>query len=118
MKAIETHITENRRLYGNTFETWFSNGALIHPHTTVPGQFLMVAGGEGVDPLWRRAYSIYRLRETGGDLEFGLLYEVVGRGTAWLAEQCPGTQVFVYGPLGRGYHVRPGAQNLLLVAGC
>lgn len=115
MNVTQACVTENRRLYGDTYETWFQAPGLVH--AAVPGQFVMVAGGEGIDPLWRRAYSIYRLREGAEGIEFGLLYEVVGRGTAWLAQRRPGDRVFAYGPLGRGYRIHPNAQNLLLVAG-
>jgi len=34
-----------------------------------------------------------------------------------LSEQPPGTEALLWGPLGRGFSVRPAAQNLLLVAG-
>ena len=77
------------------------------------------------DPLLPRAMSYHRLRasSTGlrasgaGGTEFAILYEVVGRGTTWLARRQPGDRVFGWGPLGRGYSLRGGGQNLLLVGG-
>jgi dihydroorotate dehydrogenase electron transfer subunit len=69
------------------------------------------------DPLLPRAMSYHRLREGENGREFSVLFDVVGRGTAWLAERQPGARVFAWGPLGRGYSVRPDAGNLLLVGG-
>jgi len=104
-----------------------------------PGQFLMLrcadvlpgaeappsaGSGQGLtgasladDPLLPRAMSYHRLRAGSGGTEFAILYEVVGRGTTWLARRQPGDRVFGWGPLGRGYSLRGGGQNLLLVGG-
>jgi dihydroorotate dehydrogenase electron transfer subunit len=51
------------------------------------------------------------------ETEFAILYDVRGRGTALLARRRAGDRLRIFGPLGRGYHVDAGAQNLLLVAG-
>jgi len=61
--------------------------------------------------------SYYRVRETKTGPEWGILYDVVGRGTAWLANRKPGDQVYGWGPLGRGYEIGRNSRNLLLVAG-
>jgi dihydroorotate dehydrogenase electron transfer subunit len=68
---------------------------------------------EGTDPMFARAFSYYRV---DGD-RFALLYNVVGRGTAWLAAQPAGTVVRMYGPLGNGLRLPREPGNLLLVAG-
>jgi dihydroorotate dehydrogenase electron transfer subunit len=59
--------------------------------------------------------SFYRLRNNGA--EWGILYDVVGRGTAWLSRRKPGDRVYAWGPLGRGYEIGHTSRNLLLVAG-
>lgn len=96
-----------------------------------PGQFLMlrttdlVAGSdhaptaEGLadDPLLPRAMSYHRVRDTEDGRQFAILYDVVGRGTAWLARRQPGDLVYGWGPLGRGFSLRNAGQNLLLVGG-
>ena len=61
--------------------------------------------------------SVHRLREGPHGPEWSILYNVVGRGTAWLASRQPGDSVFCWGPLGQGFAVRRTAQQLLLVAG-
>jgi dihydroorotate dehydrogenase electron transfer subunit len=71
------------------------------------------------DPLLPRAMSYHRVREGEAGREFAILYDVVGRGTAWLARREPGDLVYAWGPLGRGYSLpRQGTgQNMLLVGG-
>lgn len=74
-----------------------------------PGQFLMIgAGAESAvwrsDPLLPRPMAVYRDDALpAGEIE--LLYKVVGRGTALLAEAETGASVGVVGPLGRGFAV-------------
>jgi dihydroorotate dehydrogenase electron transfer subunit len=127
-------VVENERLYANTYVTWFRAPELAHG--AYPGQFVMLRcsddGAYGpadptsnvqhptsavvdADPLLPRPMSYYRLRDDGN--EWAILYDVVGRGTAWLSRRKPGDRVYCWGPLGRGYEVGKGARNLLLVAG-
>ncbi len=108
-------VTEVRALYQDTFALWLAARDIARRAT--PGQFVMVRCGEGYDPLLPRAFSIYRVRDGDRGPEIGLLFEVVGRGTAWLARRRPGDELALFGPLGHGFSVRPAAQNLLLVGG-
>ena len=141
MKVGFVRVVENTRLYGNTYIMWCApstgSGQVDTDLTrgAAPGQFLMLRcvdlmpGTEGPpsaaslanDPLLPRAMSYHRLRQTDNGTEFSILYDVVGRGTAWLARRQPGDAVFAWGPLGRGYSLRPSegrtGQNLLLVGG-
>jgi dihydroorotate dehydrogenase electron transfer subunit len=136
-------VVENKRLYGDTYITWFESQAYesTRPEAldgradllagATPGQFLMlrcadlIAGASGPlagsmladDPLLPRPMSYHRVREGADGREFSILYEVVGRGTAWLAQREPGDLVYAWGPLGRGYSLRGPGQNLLLVGG-
>ncbi|MPZ49897.1 MAG: dihydroorotate dehydrogenase electron transfer subunit [Dehalococcoidia bacterium] len=132
MKTGFARVTENTRLYGDTYIMWLDSPELIQGAT--PGQFLMLRcadllpGLDGAaeltgasiadDPLLGRAMSYHRIREGENGREFSILYDVVGRGTAWLARRDPGDRVYAWGPLGRGYSL-PGqsGQNMLLVGG-
>ncbi len=141
MKVGFLRVAENTRLYGNTYVMWF-DAAAVEPDAQVAsrtdflsgataGQFLMlrtadlIAGGDVApdaasiadDPLLPRAMSYHRIRDSEDGKQFSILYDVVGRGTAWLARRQPGDLVYGWGPLGNGYSLRSAGQNLLLVGG-
>ena len=124
MKTASARVIENEKLYGDTYVTWFKAPEIAQG--AVPGHFVMlrtVAGETEAadalpdDPLLPRPMSIHRIRERSGQLEWAILYDVVGRGTAWLASRKPNDRILCWGPLGKGYSVRPTSQQLLLVAG-
>ena len=129
MKVGFMRVVENARLYGDTYITWFGAPEMLQGAT--PGQFLMLRCANVIektdgpltgasladDPLLGRAMSYHRLRDGENGREFSILYDVVGRGTAWLASRNPGDLVFAWGPLGRGYSFRAPGQNFLLVGG-
>jgi len=70
-----------------------------------PGHFAALAvGGQESALLLRRAFSIYRVRESGtygGTVE--IVFDVHGPGTAWLAARAPHDLVDVVAPLGRPF---------------
>ncbi|MDN5344446.1 MAG: dihydroorotate dehydrogenase electron transfer subunit [Clostridia bacterium] len=78
-----------------------------------PGQFVHVRCSETLDPLLRRPLSIHDIGD-GGGLVF--LYQVRGRGTAWLARQQAGSRIDILGPLGRGFTLTTN-KRIALVAG-
>ncbi len=78
-----------------------------------PGQFVMVRCGEKGEYQLRRPLSIHQ-REGN---KIALLFNVVGGGTQWLSQCQPGDRLDLLGPLGNGFTINPGSQNLLLVAG-
>jgi dihydroorotate dehydrogenase electron transfer subunit len=112
MKVQTGRIVSTERMFGSTYLTWFRAPALV-PGAS-PGRFLMFRLPGGTDPLLPRPMSYHRVRGGG---EIGVLYQARGRVTTMLSQQAAGTEALLWGPLGRGFSVRPGAQNLLLVAG-
>ncbi len=76
-----------------------------------PGQFIMVRCGE--ETVLRRPFSFHRVEGN----RFALLFNVVGTGTAWLAQRQPGEELDVLGPLGNGFSLPEVARHVLLVAG-
>lgn len=89
-----------------------------------PGQFVHFRAGEFFDPLLRRPISIHRVGREGvsgpgapGPGEVSFLFQVVGKGTTWLADRKAGDEVDVLGPLGHGFEINPATRNLLLVGG-
>ncbi|MDP9236137.1 MAG: dihydroorotate dehydrogenase electron transfer subunit [Chloroflexota bacterium] len=130
MKVAYAEVVENQRLYADTFVTWFRSPAL--GNGAVPGQFVMLRCTDDevatatiynlqpttyADPLLPRPMSYYRLRNGAEGPEWAILYDVVGRGTAWLSKRKPGETVCAWGPLGNGYKIGRTSRNLLLVAG-
>jgi dihydroorotate dehydrogenase electron transfer subunit len=81
--------------------------------TALPGQFVMIRAGQGLDPLLRRPFSIHRVQ---GDT-MSILYRVVGSGTRLLSRLKPGERVDLVGPLGRGFSIPAEARTIVLVGG-
>lgn len=115
MRSWDAEVVEGDRLYGDTHVLWFPRVDGLQSAT--PGQFVMAYCGEGADPLLGRAMSLYRMREGEHGEEFAILFDVVGRGTGWLARRRPGDTVRLVGPLGRGFEPRERVQRILLVGG-
>ncbi len=119
----------------------FRLGLKIKAEGVLPGHFFMLRTSAGVDPLLNRPLGAYRLLGASGEvilperpasgvrgeegqwafsgegIEF--LYNVVGRGTALLAEKKEGDEIGVLGPLGRGFS-RPAKgdiERLIMVGG-
>ena len=86
----------------------------------LPGQLYMLAAargwgaGAGERPHLPRACSVQRVRP-GGELEF--LLEDVGPGTHRLLELGAGDQLWLTGPLGRGFSAPPDGRRAVLVGG-
>jgi dihydroorotate dehydrogenase electron transfer subunit len=79
-----------------------------------PGQFVMVRGDWGRDPLLPRAFSILRMRD-GGICE--ILVKAVGRGTRLFERAEAGARLSVLGPLGKPFPVPDEWPGDYLVAG-
>lgn len=86
-----------------------------------PGHFVMVRVSDGLDPLLRRPFGVYRvLGPKDGAAGTGvveLLYAVVGKGTGILSKKMPGESVDLLGPLGNGFTLPAKGQRAVLVAG-
>ncbi len=110
-------VVANRVLYGQTWQMLLDAPGPVRAGR--PGQFVMLrcADARSCDPLLPRALSIAGYERPAGRARLRLLYDVVGRGTAWMTERTAGDAVEVTGPLGHAVRLRPGTRHLLLVAG-
>jgi dihydroorotate dehydrogenase electron transfer subunit len=83
-----------------------------------PGQFVEIGVPEHRDFLLRRPFSIHQASRRGGwagTLE--VVFDVLGPGTAWLAEAKPHDVLDVIGPIGRSFTYPRELTNCLLVGG-
>lgn len=81
--------------------------------TATPGSFVHLACGPEL-PM-RRPLSIMRADPAAGTIE--LLYKIVGRGTAELAERQTGERLSCLGPIGCGFAAHPARPRALLIGG-
>lgn len=79
-----------------------------------PGQFVMIKVASGYDPLLRRPFGIHRRLDSG---RIEILYQIVGRGTALLADMQPGFALDVLGPLGNGFSIAEDIRQVIIVGG-
>ena len=108
----DTEILFNKLIAAETFLMGLKSPEIVA--AAIPGQFVMVRVSSGIDPLLRRPFSICGIKEED---QFLILYRVVGRGTAILAEKKEGEKLSVLGPLGKGFELPKPNQTPLLIAG-
>ncbi|MBN1636415.1 MAG: dihydroorotate dehydrogenase electron transfer subunit [Deltaproteobacteria bacterium] len=78
-----------------------------------PGQFVMVRINDSFEPFLRRPLGILAYHES----KLELLYKVVGDGTRCLSLKKPGEIIAVLGPLGNGFRIPAGDEQVTYVAG-
>jgi dihydroorotate dehydrogenase electron transfer subunit len=113
MQYIEARIHERREL--GTGYSWIKLEGCGALEQSRPGQFAMLRGSWGRDPLLPRAYSV--LWVEGDAAEF--LVHRVGRGSELLGNARPGDVLSVLGPLGTSFpEAEAGVTDLLVGGGC
>jgi dihydroorotate dehydrogenase electron transfer subunit len=78
-----------------------------------PGQFFMIKGWEGNNPLLRRPFSISNIE--GNNLLF--VIRTTGPGTRLIAEKDKGDSISLLGPLGKGFVIAEKVDKHILIAG-
>jgi dihydroorotate dehydrogenase electron transfer subunit len=112
MRYFEARIVENRALGAGYYVLRL--GGCDSLREARPGQFVMLRGDWGRDPLLPRAFS---LLSAGRDGRADVLARTVGQGTALLERSPPGSLVSVLGPLGTSFPEPSSDRIDLLVAG-
>ena len=78
-----------------------------------PGQFVHIRTSDGLEPFFRRPFSVYRAKKHAE-----IFYEVVGQGTHLLSLKKPGEELDVLGPLGNHFSLPPlGTKQVVMIAG-
>jgi len=113
MRYFDARIIGNRALGNNYFALRL--GGCESLATSRPGQFVMLRGDWGRDPLLPRPMSLLSVAPEG---RADLLAKAVGRGTRLLEASQPGTRVSILGPLGTSFpDPSPGTLDLLVAGG-
>jgi len=114
-------VTENVPLARDTFRIRLECKPLARQ--IVPGQFVLLRLAESSDPLLGRPFALFDTvlsdvgpNDAGDPIGIDIVYLVVGKMTARLAECRPGDRLEVWGPLGNGFSASP-TDHLLMVAG-
>jgi dihydroorotate dehydrogenase electron transfer subunit len=112
MRYFDARVIENRSLGGGYFVLRL--GGCEPLVGSQPGQFVMLRGDWGRDPLLPRPLSLLSVTHEG---RADLLAKVVGRGTALMFQSPPGARVSVLGPLGNNFPTSQSDVTDLLVVG-
>ncbi|MCG3177173.1 MAG: Dihydroorotate dehydrogenase B (NAD(+)), electron transfer subunit [Candidatus Omnitrophica bacterium] len=78
-----------------------------------PGQFVQVMCSDSTEPLLPRPFSFL----TAGAGTISFLYHIVGQGTEILSRVRKGEELWITGPLGRGWDTAPQERVAVLVGG-
>lgn len=81
------------------------------------GQFVQIGCNEASRFRLRRPFSICRWSVGAEGGELGILFSVVGEGSAWLDARAEGDTVELTGPLGRPFVPMPGRAPILVAGG-
>jgi dihydroorotate dehydrogenase electron transfer subunit len=112
MRYFDAHVLENRPLGAGYFVLRLAGCDSLQDSR--PGQFVMLRGDWGRDPLLPRAFSLLQVGP-GGHAE--ILAKTVGPGTALLERAPAGALISVLGPLGTSFPPAGPETIDLLVAG-
>jgi dihydroorotate dehydrogenase electron transfer subunit len=112
MRYFDARVIENRSLGSGYFVLRL--GGCEPLAGSRPGQFVMLRGDWGRDPLLPRPLSLLSVAHEG---RADLLAKVVGKGTALMERSPPGSRVSVLGPLGNSFPIPSAGMTDLLVAG-
>lgn len=109
-------IVENVQLARDTYRVRFECPEIAR--RIVPGQFLMLRLAGLNDPLLGRPLALYDvvLDGAGRPAAIDVVYLVLGKMTARLAQAKPGDELEIWGPLGNGFPPRA-TDHLIMVAG-
>lgn len=110
-------VLENVQVARDTFRLRLADPEMAC--AILPGQFLMVRPTRGLDPLLGRPFALYDVvcDDSGDPIGLDIVYLILGRGTALLADSRPGDLHEVWGPLGNGFGDPPPGPALFVAGG-
>ncbi len=104
-------IIKNEKLSKDLFKIVFRSKDLASGLR--PGNFVHIRVSPEMDPLFRRAMSIYSCEND----TFSVLFRAIGKGTGLLSKMREGDTVDILGPLGNSFDPPDKDETVILVAG-
>ena len=114
MKNIPVKVVSNQKVAPDCFRMVLSGQ--LEDVSFNPGQFIMLRVAGGYDPLLRRPFAAYKLRNKEKDC-VEIWYQVVGRGTRLMSRMGPDRELALLGPLGNGFRIPANTRAAYIVAG-
>ena len=104
-------IVFNEKLSPRFFRLCFDAPSIVRK--IQPGQFVHIRAHDGLEPFFRRPFSVYRAQKY-----VEIFYEVVGPGTKILSLKKKGDPIDCLGPVGRPFDMPPaGTKQVVMIAG-
>ncbi|MBI3616644.1 MAG: dihydroorotate dehydrogenase electron transfer subunit [Candidatus Omnitrophica bacterium] len=104
-------VVSNEKLCPRFFRLCFAAPPIVRKIR--PGQFVHIRTSDGLEPFFRRPFSVYRAQKY-----VEIFYEVVGPGTKILSLKKEGDPIDVLGPLGAPFRMPPkGIKQVVMIAG-
>lgn len=104
-------VVANQKLCSRFYRLSFAAPSMVKK--VQPGQFVHIRVKDGLEPFFRRPFSVYRAQK-----HIEVFYEPVGRGTSLMASYKKGDPIDVLGPLGTPFSMPPkGTKQVVMVAG-
>jgi dihydroorotate dehydrogenase electron transfer subunit len=114
MKSIPVTLVTNQEIAPGCFRMLLCGQ--LEEVSFKPGQFIMLRLGSGYDPLLRRPFAAYNVRNDQKDC-VEICYKVVGRGTRMMSCMGPHQELALLGPLGNGFRIPANTRTASIVAG-
>ncbi|MDE0297410.1 MAG: dihydroorotate dehydrogenase electron transfer subunit [Candidatus Poribacteria bacterium] len=108
---IDTEIISNMEVAQDHFLLYCNCPEIAS--SAQPGQFVHVLMTDESGLLLRRPFTIYGIHGS----QISMLYQVIGEGTAALAQMGSGASIHVLGPLGKAFCIPSDIQAAILVGG-
>lgn len=114
--SMEARIEDNRQIARDTWKLTIRCPEIAAE--IAPGQFVMVRECGTQDPILGRPFAMYDVHasDRGQKDLLDVVYLVKGKLTSRLVRLGAGQSVYVWGPLGNGFHI-PDCERLIMVAG-
>jgi dihydroorotate dehydrogenase electron transfer subunit len=112
---LKGEITANTRMGSLYHRLRIALPQPIGPIT--PGQFAMLSIAHGGGMVLPRPFSIHNFEQEAKVSWLDFLFNVVGRGTAQLADLSVGSPIMILAPMGKGFPDLPVGYKAIIIAG-